>query len=166
MRTLLLSPLLFFVGEVAAACSSNNCLRAVRKEPTKDRNGTADCLSYFQATVTPATRADGEKPQHNLQHNDRDSKQRDLEPDHCHDRTLPPLGSSTRGRRPPLWHISSGRSPGDSDRDIASQLCLALLFGGGVLVGMLVHEHTACYNHGLDAADDAHRDDDCVSFRE
>ncbi|KAK6537273.1 hypothetical protein TWF694_011465 [Orbilia ellipsospora] len=36
-------------------CSHNNCLRAVIGERDPTRNGTADCSSYFLATLTPDT---------------------------------------------------------------------------------------------------------------
>ncbi|MCJ1404705.1 hypothetical protein MMC11_007931 [Xylographa trunciseda] len=36
-------------------CNENNCLRAVQGSAYPTRHGTADCSSYFRATVTPAT---------------------------------------------------------------------------------------------------------------
>lgn len=39
----------------SADCSHNNCLRAVIASANPDRNGAADCASYFSVTVTPTT---------------------------------------------------------------------------------------------------------------
>ncbi|MCJ1283027.1 hypothetical protein MMC26_002354 [Xylographa opegraphella] len=39
----------------AASCNADNCLRAVRANSFPTRSGAADCSSYFEATVTPAT---------------------------------------------------------------------------------------------------------------
>ncbi|MCJ1400014.1 hypothetical protein MMC11_003217 [Xylographa trunciseda] len=38
-----------------SACNADNCLRAVRASSFPTRAGAADCSSYFEATVTPAT---------------------------------------------------------------------------------------------------------------
>ncbi|EPS44181.1 hypothetical protein H072_1808 [Dactylellina haptotyla CBS 200.50] len=50
---------LLLVGAAAAAatanCNADNCLRAIRATAFPTRPGTADCSSYFRATVTPAT---------------------------------------------------------------------------------------------------------------
>ncbi|MCJ1434118.1 hypothetical protein MMC27_003484 [Xylographa pallens] len=54
--------LLFFAAGVAAApaastsaCNEDNCLRAVQGSAFPTRHGSADCMSYFKTTVTPAT---------------------------------------------------------------------------------------------------------------
>ncbi|MCJ1420347.1 hypothetical protein MMC32_006704 [Xylographa parallela] len=36
-------------------CNADNCLRAVRASAFPSRDGAADCSSFFEATVTPAT---------------------------------------------------------------------------------------------------------------
>ncbi|MCJ1434077.1 hypothetical protein MMC27_003443 [Xylographa pallens] len=36
-------------------CDADNCLRAVRASAFPNRSGAADCSSFFEATVTPAT---------------------------------------------------------------------------------------------------------------
>ncbi|OIW23024.1 hypothetical protein CONLIGDRAFT_650129 [Coniochaeta ligniaria NRRL 30616] len=41
---------------VLADCTHNNCLRAVLADSIPTRSGLADCNSYLQTTVTPATR--------------------------------------------------------------------------------------------------------------
>ncbi|MCJ1388317.1 hypothetical protein MMC18_001163 [Xylographa bjoerkii] len=55
-----LSVLCSLVAAAAAAtttskCNADNCLRAVRASSFPTRSGAADCSSYFEATVTPAT---------------------------------------------------------------------------------------------------------------
>lgn len=49
----ILTLLTTYSNEVLSACSGNNCLRAVQKVPSGNRNGTADCVSFFRVTVTP-----------------------------------------------------------------------------------------------------------------
>ncbi|KAB5517487.1 hypothetical protein GE09DRAFT_1157949 [Coniochaeta sp. 2T2.1] len=49
----ILTLLTTYANEVLSACSGNNCLRALQREPTSNRNGTADCISFFKVTVTP-----------------------------------------------------------------------------------------------------------------
>ncbi|MCJ1416040.1 hypothetical protein MMC32_002375 [Xylographa parallela] len=53
--------LLFLAAGVAAApaastsaCNEDNCLRAIQGSAYPTRHGTADCMSYFKTTVTPA----------------------------------------------------------------------------------------------------------------
>ncbi|RKU43589.1 hypothetical protein DL546_005873 [Coniochaeta pulveracea] len=54
MRSLVILALLTTVFEavLGAACSGNNCLRAVSRVAT-GRNGTVDCMSFFRVTATP-----------------------------------------------------------------------------------------------------------------
>ncbi|MCJ1320227.1 hypothetical protein MMC15_005565 [Xylographa vitiligo] len=60
MRFSTLSVLCGLAAAVAAvtttsACNADNCLRAVRGTSLPTRSGAADCSSFFEATVTPAT---------------------------------------------------------------------------------------------------------------
>ncbi|MCJ1437972.1 hypothetical protein MMC27_007359 [Xylographa pallens] len=61
MNTILIKLLLVAVGVAAmpaastSACNQDNCLRAVEASAFSTRQGTADCMSYFRTTVTPAT---------------------------------------------------------------------------------------------------------------
>ena len=47
--------LLYGAQLAVASCDHNNCLRAVIGSAVPTRHGSADCVSYFVATVTPAT---------------------------------------------------------------------------------------------------------------
>ncbi|KAK6535469.1 hypothetical protein TWF694_001925 [Orbilia ellipsospora] len=55
LKTLLFSTLPVLFARTASACAADNCLRAVIASAFTTRHGTADCSSYFLATVTPPT---------------------------------------------------------------------------------------------------------------
>lgn len=52
-------PVVFYSAQPATAasstfvCNRNDCLRAVVASAFPTRHGSADCASYFEATVTP-----------------------------------------------------------------------------------------------------------------